>query len=334
MKTLGIALVGAGNIAQNIHLPIMASMSGVRIAAIADRRLSQARILAERYGGAVASTSYADVIERDDVDAVVVTTSTDAHTEIALASIRAGKPVFVERPVARTLAETIEINLAAREYDVGVMVGMNHRFRPDVVQMKNAVDRGDIGSIFYVKAGWNKQRSTDARWLAQAEKSGGGVVIDLGLVVIDLILHVFDFGKVRSVVGSTFNLHTKSVEDVVVAMVHFESGSIATIESAWSLMRPDDLFYCNVFGRSGSAYINPFRLVRKQGNDLNAIQQAVSGTSVSLYRKSYQVELKHFVNAVRGLVPFVSTVSEAIERMKIVEALYASSELSREVVVT
>jgi len=330
---IGIVLVGAGNIAQSIHLPMLSAMPGARIVAICDRQISKARILAEKYGIPHVFRSLDDALSLDGVDAVVVTTSTDAHASVAMQAMAAGKHVFVERPAARTLQETLDMRTLAQDRGVQVMIGMNHRFRPDVVNMKNAVDRGEIGSPYYVKAGWVKQRSTDARWLANADMSGGGVLVDLGVAVLDMILHVFDFARVRSVMASTFHHETKSVEDVVVAMLQFENGAIATIETSWSLVRAEDLYYCNVFGKKGSTYINPYRLVRKQGATIQSTSAPQKKTQLEIYRKSYESEIKHFVNAVRGVVPMISTIDEACERMKIVEALYASAELKREIVI-
>ena len=334
MASLGVALVGAGNIAQNIHLPILSKLANVKIVSICDKSVSKARILAERYGVMHVGRSVDDALKLDAVNAVVITTSTDAHAEIARKAIAAGRHVFVERPIARTLEETIEIRTAAQEAGVHLMVGMNHRFRPDLVHMKNAVERGDVGAVSYVKAGWVKQRSTDARWLAQADKSGGGVLVDLGIVVIDMILHVFNFGRVRSVMASTYHHDTKSVEDVAVAMLQFENGAVATIEASWSLVRSEDVFYCNVFGTKGSAFINPFKLVTRTGATTHTTTVPQQQRSqVDVYKRTYEAELKHFVNAVRGIVPMISTVDEAVERMKIVEALYASAELKREIVI-
>ena len=329
----GIILVGAGNIAQNLHLPILSAMGGVKVLGIVDKQIPKARIIADKFNVPHVTRSLDEALRLPGVDAVVVTTSTDAHAEVAIASVNAGKHVFIERPAARTLQETIDIKSAANDAGMHVMIGMNHRFRPDIANMKNAVDRGDIGQAFYVKAGWVKQRSTDARWIANADKSGGGVLIDLGVAVIDLILHVFDFGRVRSVVANTYNHETKTVEDVVVAMLTFENGSVATIETSWSLMREEDLFYCNVFGKKGSAFVNPFKLVKRVGTSFQTTQTQTVKSQLAIYRKSYESELKHFVNAVRGIVPMISTIDEAVERMKVIEAMYASAELQREIVI-
>lgn len=329
---IGIVLVGAGNIAQSIHLPLLAATSGVQILAICDRQISKARILCEKYRVPHAFKTLEEALALPGLDAVFITTSTDVHAPLAMMAISAGKHVFVERPAARTLAETKEIRELARKHGVHVMVGMNHRFRPDVMQLKNAVDRGEIGKVYYVKAGWVKQRSTDARWLANADLSGGGVLVDLGIAVIDMILNVFDFGKVRSVTASTFHHETKSVEDVVVAMLQFENGAVATIETSWTLVRAEDLYYCNVFGQNGSAYMNPFRLVKKSSTGIDATTTPSKKTKVEVYRKSYESEFKHFVNAVKGVVPMVSTIDEAVERMIVVEALYASANSKLQIV--
>lgn len=330
---VGIILVGAGNIAQSVHLPLLSAMSGVKILAICDRQVSKARILAEKYKVPHAFRSVEEALNLPGATTVFVTTSTDAHASVAKTAIAAGKHVFIERPAARTLQEATEIRALAQEHGVNVMVGMNHRFRQDVVNMKNAIDRGEIGPVFYVKAGWVKQRSTDARWLANAEMSGGGVLVDLGITVIDMIMNVFDFGRVRSVTGSTFHQATKSVEDGVVAMLQFENGAVATVETSWSIIRAEDLYYCNVFGKKGSAYINPYRLVRRTGNTIQSSTAPQRKTQLEIYMKSYETELKHFINAVKGVVPMVSTIDDAIERMRIIEAIYASAEHQREIVI-
>lgn len=325
---IGIVIVGAGNIAQSIHLPILKSMSGVKIVAICDRQISKARILAEKYGVAHACRSLDEALQLPGVDAVFVTTSTNAHADLAKQAITAEKHVFIERPAARTLKETLEIRDLSRKHGVHVMVGMNHRFRPDVVNLKNAIDRGEIGQVYYVKAGWVKQRSTDARWIANADLSGGGVLLDLGVSVIDMVLQVLDFGAIKEVSASTFHHETKTVEDVVVAMLKFENGAVATIETSWSLVRAEDLYYCNVFGKKGSAYINPYRLVRRTGNSIHSSTSTQKKTQVEIYRKSYESELKHFVHAVNGVVPMISTIDEAVERMRVVDAMYRSAEAS------
>ncbi|GMV53646.1 MAG: gfo/Idh/MocA family oxidoreductase [Chlorobi bacterium] len=330
---VNVILVGAGNIAQSIHLPVLTEMPKVKVQAIVDRQIAKAKLVAEKHAIPYAFRSLTEALKLPDIHGVVITSSTDAHCEHALESIAAGKAVFIERPAARTMDETVQIKMAADAAGTMVMVGMNHRFRQDVAMMKNAIDRGEIGKLFYIKAGWVKQRSNDSRWMASSDKSGGGVLMDLGVSVVDLILHVLDFSKVRSVTASTFNQETKAVEDIAIAMLQFQDGAVATIEASWSLMRTEDLYYCNVFGKKGSVYMNPFKLVKKDGATFSTTHPAPTRHQQSLYRKSYEAELRHFVSAIQGIIPPVSSISDAVERMRIIDALYASASLNREIVI-
>ena len=89
-SSIGVALIGAGNIAQSIHLPLLQKMPEVRLEAIVDRQVSKARLVADKHKVPLATKSLDDVLRMPSVDAVIVTTSTDAHAEIALAAIHAG----------------------------------------------------------------------------------------------------------------------------------------------------------------------------------------------------------------------------------------------------
>ncbi len=327
MEQLGLALIGAGNIAQSIHLPILTKLSNAKLLAICDKNYSKAKALAEKYNIPYVCKTVEELTKIDVVQAADICTSTDAHLDSTLACIERKIDVLVEKPLARTFREAQQLVDAATKHGVKMMVGMNHRFRPDTVTLKNYIDQGQLGSVYYVKCGWLKQRSSDSKWMAQAEKSGGGVMLDLGIVMIDLLLHVFNYKKVRSVNSSMFYHQTRSVEDVVIATINFEDGSIATIEVSWSLMRPDDLYYLNVYGKKGSAYINPFKIIKQEGDGFSTFTNENSTRSkISQYSKSYEAEIKHFVNASLDLIPVVSTGWEAVERMKLVEALYLSAK--------
>lgn len=334
MEQIGLALIGAGNIAQSVHLQILTKLPNAKLLAICDRNLSKARALAEKYEIPYVCRSIDELMAIDSIQAVDICTSTDAHLDVTLACIEHGLDVLVEKPLARSVAEAERIVNAAKKKDVKLMVGMNHRFRPDTVMLKNYIDQGQLGSVYYVKCGWLKPRSSDAKWMAQVDKSGGGVLLDLGVVMIDLLMHLFGYKQVRSVSASMFYHQTRSVEDVVVATINFEDGSVASIETSWSLMRPDDLYYCNVYGKKGSAYINPFKVIKQEAGGFSTFtHENTTRSKISQYTKSYESEIKHFVNAVQDLIPIVSTGGEAIARMKIVEAMYRSARERGEVLI-
>ncbi len=335
MERFGIAVVGAGNIAQTVHLPLLKRMPGVTVVAICDRIPSKARLVAERFGIPYATHRLEDLWNMEGIDIVDVCTTTDAHPEVACAALEHGKHVFVEKPLSRTLAEAEQVADTVRRTGYHLMVGMNHRFRPDAMLLKSYVGRGELGTVYYIKAGWLQPRQKEQRWLTQADISGGGVLMDLGIVLLDLVLWMYDFAAVHSVHAALFRHQTRIVEDLTVAALYFANGSVATIECSWSLMRPENLYYCNLFGTRGSGYINPFRIVRQtDGGEFVTIQAQGHARlpSARQYTHSYMAEWQYFLNTLRGIVPPMSTAEEAVHRMRVIEALYRSGEERREVV--
>lgn len=332
MKKVALAIVGTGNIAQTVHLPILRRMPNVELRAVYDRNYSKARAVAERFGIPTVLRSLEE-LRNLPLDAVDICSSSDSHLEVALASIEAGLHLLVERPLALTAAEAAVITEAARQRSVKLMVGMNHRFRTDVVLMKNYIEQEQLGHVYYAKAGWLKPFTGDTRLHSLAERQGRGVLLELGLVMVDLVLYLFRTRSVRSVTASLFYNLNPAIEDVAIATLNFSDGSIASVEASWSLVRPEDLFYCNVYGKRGSAFINPFKVVQQNGGTPTVSASGPQQSKAEAYAKSYQAELKHFIAAVEGLVPVVSTGEEAVERLRVIEALYQSAAEQREILI-
>ena len=337
MKSVKMALIGAGEIAQNFHLPIHHRLQNVELAAICDPLRSKAQLIAEKYNIPNVYTSIDEMLTDGEFDAVDISASTDSHCEIALACIEAGKHILMEKPVARSLEEAKKIKDAAEKSDVKVMVAMNQRFRYDAKMIKNYVSVGEVGDVFYIQAGWLQQKR-GAHWKQQAARSGGGVLMDLGISLIDSILWIYDFLPVKSVQASTFKHLHSDVEDVCISSMRFANGSIASLEMSWSLFSSKNNFYTNVYGSKGSIKINPIELFTSGGDDKEDVYKPISAKDqmgkLTIYKKSFESEIKHFVNAVLGFGPVISTVGEAVETMRIVKAMYLSAAENREVMMS
>lgn len=330
MKKVTLALIGAGNIAQSIHLPILRRLPSVELVAICDRNYSKARAVAERFDIPYAVRSVEE-LRSLPIAAVDICSSSRSHAELVSACVEEGWDTFVERPLALTSDEAALLAVKARRQGVKLMVGMNHRFRSDVVLMKNYIEQQQLGHVYYAKAGWLKPFMGDNRLQMLAMQHGRGVLFELGLVIVDLLLYLFRSTTVRSVAASMFYNAHPTVEDVAIATINFTDGSVASLETSWSLVRPDDLFYCNVYGRNGSAFINPFKVVRQRESGVSIIAPPQRVSNVETYTRAYEAELKHFIAGIQGLVPIISTADEAVERMRIVEALYQSALQQTEV---
>ncbi len=331
MNKLRVGIVGLGWVSQVFHLPILTRMEDVEVVAVCDRDKSRARMISERFGMNRSYTDYQQMLAKEDLEAIHVCTSTDAHLPVTLAALQAGKDVFVEKPIARRYSEAVQMADAAREHKRKLMVGMNNRFRPDTMILKSFIEKGELGKIFYIKSGWLRKLSNDNPWITQKDKSGGGVFLDLGIVMLDLILWMLGFPPVHRVSAKMYMHKTKSVEDSCVAFIEMKYGTSLVLETSWSFHSAQDFFYCDFFGSDGSAMINPLRIHKQLHGSLVNVTPAKMETPYNLFRKSYENELRYFVGAARGLHDIISTGDEAVHRMKIVEAVYQSAAKGKEI---
>ncbi len=331
MDKVKIGIVGAGWAAQVFHLPVYAKLSEAAVVCLCDRDKSRVRAVAEKFGIKKFYTDYQEMLAVEDLDVVDICTTTSAHKEIAIACLEAKKDIFVEKPVARQYSEAVAVAEAAKKSKRKVMIGMNSRFRPDTMILRSFIESGDLGKVFYVKTGWLKKLIDERVWIKYKDKSGGGVFLDLGIVMLDLALWMTGFPEVRRVSTANYSHKTSGVEDSSAVFLSMKNGTTITIEVSWSSYIENELFYCNVYGEKGSAKINPLRIHKEMhGSVVNVTPGNIDDAS-NLFRRSYENELKHFLGAVRGIHPVISTVDEAVERMKIVDAIYKSATREKEI---
>jgi predicted dehydrogenase len=334
MEQVKVGVVGVGWIAQVVHLPILTKLPDAEVVAVCDRDRSRARLVAEKFAIKRLYTDIHQMLESEDLSAIVVCTTTDAHKEIALAALKAQKDVLVEKPIARRHAEAVEIAAAAAQSKRKLMVGMNHRFRPDTMLLKSFLEAKELGKTFFTKAGWLRKRGPGSAWITQKEKSGGGALIDLGIVMLDLALWMMGYPAVKGVRASHFFHTTKQVEDTSLIYITLRNGSVISVEVSWSMSVQDDVYFCHVFGTEGTASLNPLRIHKELHGNLVNLAPAKMESPQHLFRRSYENELKHFLGAVRGMHTVISTAEEAVQRMQIVEAGYKSARTGKEVLLS
>jgi predicted dehydrogenase len=331
MERLKVGVVGLGWVAQVVHLPILTKMVDVELAAVCDRDRSKSTLVGEKFGAHRSYTDVEQMLANEHLNAVIVATSTDAHRETTVAALKAGCDVLVEKPIARHYAEAVEMAETARELKRKLMVGMNHRFRPDTMLLRSFIEGKELGKLLYTKCGWLRKRSSDSAWATQKEKSGGGVFVDLGIPMLDLSFWLMGFPEVRRVSAVHFHHKTKAVEDTSLVNIAMKNGSLINIEVSWSLIMDDDVYYCYVFGADGTASLNPLRVNKELHGNLVNLAPAKIESPQHLFRRSYENELKSFFGAVRNLHPVISTGEEAVQRMRIVDAVYKSIKTGKEV---
>jgi predicted dehydrogenase len=334
MQKVNIGIIGLGGIAQIIHLPVLSKQDDVNIVAVCDIEKSKARSIAEKYDIPHYYSNHIDLLKRDDLSAVVICTPTDTHTDLTNAAIEYGKDVLVEKPIARSYDEAETILEKSKNLNRKIMVGMNNRFRPDAMVLKTFIQSGELGNIFYVKSGWLKRQSSQERWFTQKKKSGGGVFLDQGIVMLDLSLWLLGFPEVISVSSSMYSSEIKKVEDFTFVLLKLANHSTLTIEVSWTLLLENDFLYCNLFGTKGNALMNPLKVHKELHGNLMNVTPARMEKMENIFKKSFENEIKHFIKSLKGLTPVVSTAEEAVKRMKVVDAIYTSADKGKEIYIS
>ncbi|MCK9426311.1 MAG: Gfo/Idh/MocA family oxidoreductase [Ignavibacteriaceae bacterium] len=331
MNQVKIGVIGLGSIAQLVHLPMLKKLNNAYITAVSEVNKNRLLSVGEKFGIKNLYTNYEEMLEKEELDAVIIATPTDTHLPIALACIEKKKHLLVEKPITRSIAETQQIVDAAKKQNTKVMVGMNFRYRPDVMLLKSIIISGDLGEIFYVKCGWLRKQSSEGQWFTKKDSSGGGVILDLGIVLLDLSLWLLNFPEIASVSTQNFFINTSSVEDCSLSMIRCRPNALINLETSWSLSSEKDTFYLDIYGTKGNASLNPLRVFKKMNDQQIDMTPSGSDNYLSLFKKSYLNELKHFLGAVQGVNPLFSPAEESLPRMKIIASMYQSAHEKKEI---
>lgn len=331
MDVVKVAIIGLGGVAQLIHLPNISKIKSVQLQSVAEVKTSRRIAISEKFNIPENYKDHRKLLEKSDVDAVIITTPTGLHKQVALDCLNAGKDVLVEKPIARNYREASAIILAARKNKKKLMVGMNLRFRPDTILLKSLIQAGEIGEPFYARAVWIRRQSSEEKWFMKKEEAGGGVILDLGISLLDLSLWLLDHPEVESLQTQNYYHTTKTIEDTSVSLIRCADSKLINIETSWALPVNKDQFELSVFGSKGSVTTTPLNLYKKVEDKIMDLKPNLSDNSSQLLKKSYLNELKSFIGAVRGLNPVFSTGERAAERLKIIEGMYKSAKKNQEI---
>lgn len=328
---LKVGVIGAGAIAQVVHLPILKKLPYVDLTAICETDKIKLLNVAGKFNVSKAFTDLQKFFDADEYDAVFILTPTHTHKEIAQSASHYCKNILIEKPIARSASEAKEICDYLTHQKARVMVGMNMRFRSDAMLLRGLVESGELGDPYLIRTGWFKPMSSMQNWFTRKATAGGGVIIDLGISVLDLALWLFNYPAVESVTARGFNHATKEIEDTACAFIKTKDKKVLSMEVSWTLNFEKEIFYCNLFGTNGSGFLNPFRVFKSLGEGHVDLTPPSTKRTENLYHKSYENEVKHFFAAVRGLGRWVATGEEAVSRMKVVDAFYKSIRTNKEV---
>jgi predicted dehydrogenase len=329
---LKVGIIGGGAIVQVAHLPTLRKLKTVEVRAICDTDLPKARALAARFGVKDAFDDIEDMLRYEELDALVVCTPNHLHESHILAALSADLHVLVEKPMATSAAIAQKIARAAERRDRVVMVGMNHRYRPDVQIVRGFVQSGELGDVDSVRGSWHVFRPSRQQlgWRQRRELSGGGVMLDLGLSVLDLALWLAGNPKPARASAALDYAGREKVELSGSAFVVCENGASIFLDVTWNHIGEGERFGVGVRGSKGTAAINPLTVWKSLNGVPVDVSPTGSGSRENPFTASYRAEWAHFQAAISGEAKAPS-LQDHVTLHKVVDAIYRSAAEGRDV---
>ncbi len=326
MEDIRLGVIGGGAVAQVIHLPLLKKISGVKVVAMAEQDRQRLQTLGRQHGIAHLYHSPSELLNDPEVDTVDICTSTDSHFEIATAALNAGKNVLVEKPPTTNYEQCEALARLAEEKGKLVLAAMNNRFRADFMMLKSYLNDEQLGDVFYISAAWHKYEPSTKAHLDSASKTRKGVMLDLGVVLIDLSLWLLGFPEIAAVNAAFFNHRYKGVEDSALVTLRTKKGSMIRLDASWGMQQPEESFRFEVYGTRGTATMNPLLLHRRIDEQLVTLTPTQNSKFENVFKRSYETELTNFVRFLRGVKADMPTIGQMCKVMKIVDASYVSAK--------
>ena len=255
MTDLGprFGIIGCGSIARRVHIPQLRAL-GAAITDCASRSVESAKVAAAEAGDAEVHSDWRDLLAAD-IDAVVIASPNALHGPQALAAVRAGKHVLLEKPFTISVAEADQVIAAATAAGVVVMTSHNVRYAPAIQALRSVLLLEELGSIHAVLASFAhsgpRAWSPDSEWFYNPLLSGGGALMDLGVHVVDTVRFLIedDFATVAAVVD-----HSPIEQDAVLS---FETKRqvLGTLHAGWRSAHGAE-FELRIFGDKATAALD------------------------------------------------------------------------------
>jgi len=332
VSNIRVGIVGAGAIAQIAHLPVLRKLKGVQVVGICDNDGPKARALAARFETGAAYDDIEELLELARVDAVVICTPNHLHEAHAISAMAAGAHVLLERPLALSSAGVARVLKAAERYKRTLLVAMNSRFRADVQAVQGFLKGGELGPLSTIRCGWQVFRTPHLTlgWRSRRAESGGGVMMDLGLPMLDLALWIAGTPAVERVSAFLDRVQGKQVDEIGAAHLFCDGGLSVFCDVSWRHVGEGERTWLDVQGAKGSASISPLRVFKElHGAPVDVTPTGAAGRE-NPFSASYRSEWAYFLAAIRGEVE-VEPPEDQLQLHKVLEAIYRSADEQHDV---
>lgn len=350
MKTLKIAVIGCGTIANNAHIPAYMKNPKAEITAFCDIIPERAEKAVKDYGVGRAVTDYHELLNDPEIDAVSVCTPNNVHSAISIDFMRAGKDVLCEKPAARVYSEALEMQKVRRKTGRLLNIGVCNRFNTSVNRIKKLIDQGRLGEVYHVYISFRSHRSIPGLGGAFTTKAiaGGGSLIDWGVHFLDIVMYCCGDPKPLTVSGQAFSKLGKDIEnytyvnmwagppvkdgiydvdDSVTGIIR-TAGPTITLNGAWAQnIGKDEMFIDFIGDKAGIRLDYGAGFTMWSAEDGALIETKPKFTMTN----HYENEIDSFLDCILEGKTNAADIDNAVITSQIMQAIYDSSDNGREI---
>ncbi len=354
MAKLRVGVVGTG--VGRLHLDGFKQLvDDVEIVALCDVDETRLNEMADKYNVPLRYTDYNQLFSSGKIDAVTIALPNNLHAPVSIAALEAGLHVLCEKP----LAENIEAGQKIVDITAGAsgkfMICFNRRYRPDVQWIKEMIDTGQLGRVYQVRAGWLRETGIPGwgGWFTSKQVAGGGPLIDLGVHVLDIVMWLLNYPDPLTVsadVQTNFGPRGRKtwrgnkqvaemyqVEDSATAFIRLADGVSLTLETNWaSHGKPgmDDISI-TLLGTEGTVELYIPNYAAKNTltfyTEINGVPVTTRPHIISADSDHYYA-MAEFVKCIKDDTPPPASAENGLVIMQIIDAIYRSAAVAREVV--
>ena len=337
MKELRAGIVGMGKMGL-LHASILNSIDGIKLSAIADTEKIVSGFLKKKLHVVNVYEDYKDMIEKEDLDFVFITTPVNSH--IPIASFCAQKKIhfFIEKPLAKSTSECISLIEIIKKNNTKSMVGFCLRYVETFAKAKELLDRDTIGKITNIKSTVYQSQlgKKGTGWRFQKSLSGGGVLMDLGSHLIDLLM--WYFGDIETVEGKTEVSQSDELENSVNVAIKFKNGLPCIFEASRIVqnyrLQETTIEVQGEYGdlKVNEDYVklsfNSLGTQRGMKNEIFYRQSLSKGMIIDIAGTEYTKEDLEFIRSITEGVESPLSVINSSKTQSVIDSIYQSAKNS------
>lgn len=343
MAKVRVGVIGCGSIGV-YHISSYQKVPNAEVVAICDADEATLGMAKQKYGVNQTYKDYRELLAKKDIDAVSVCLPNRLHSIVSVAAFEAGKNVLCEKPMAINAKEAQRMIDASKKANKKLQIGLTFRFQNRSRVLKEHVDAGELGEVYYAKCGCLRRSGIPGMgsWFTTKSEGGAGPLYDIGVHALDLTLWLMNNFRTKTVLASTYAKFGPygrgkgdwgkpvpggpfDVEDLAAVLMKMQNNATVFLEVSWASHIGEDKFYSQLLGDKGGVEFDTMMLyTEEKGNFVN---------KKLLYRENdgYLTEIEHFIDCVINDKEPITKPEQVLGVQKALDAAQKSAETGQEV---